>query len=140
MERATAGIRLSELERAAAPRGLYEAVLANIAKLERRGAAARAAALLATTFVSATLLFETLSYAAREFYLSGFSEYLDLLMTDHDAVLASWREFALSLAESLPALPLALFFAALFVLVWSLSRAVPNIRMIAGRGFPAALA
>ena len=122
-------MRISQLRNSAVPASLYGAILARIVELKRRSAFIRAAGLLGLSAVSVIGLLQASIYAADESYLSGFSDYLKLLFTDHDVALASWREFALSLAESLPALPLALLCAALLVLVWSLVRAARNFKL-----------
>ena len=122
------------------PTGLYDAVLARIVAWERRGALLRAAGLGCVAVLSVVGFLQALSYAADELYLSGFAEYARLFFTDHDVVSASRQEFASSLIESLPAVPLILLCGALLLLVWSTARAARDVRIARGRPAIAAIA
>lgn len=61
---------------------------------------------------------------------SGFSQYLSLILSDHTALLADWRELAWSLLETAPLFGLSAFLATCLVLVWTGSQAVSQSRLI----------
>lgn len=112
-----------------APRRLYEAVLVRIAALERRAARTRALLFGALSVLSLVALVPTLQYAGEQFYASGFYDYASLLFSDTSLALTYWREFALSLLESLPSLALLLLIPIVVVLLWSLTRAAQTARV-----------
>ena len=110
------------------PQGLYAAVLARIDLAKRRAAQMRAGLFGFVALVSGALLVPALEYTSSQLYASGFYEYLSLLSSDHSLVLTYWREFGLSLIESLPSLALLLLLPTVVALVWSLARLVKNVR------------
>src|SRR6185437_15827244 len=91
-----------------APEGLRERILARIELAKRHSAQIRAglSALLAVFSLAAFV--PVITYTAEQFYASGFYDYLSLLLSDRTLLLTYWREFALSLLESLPSLALLL--------------------------------
>lgn len=113
--------------------GLCEAILARIALLERRYTRVRAGLFSALALVCAAALIPATQYAAEQFYASGFYDYLTLIVSDHTLVLTYWRQFGLSLLESLPSLALLLFVPLIIVLAYSLRRAVQTGRVAFGR-------
>ncbi len=112
-----------------APARLYRAILERVAYLRRRNALLRAGALALTALLSAIGTIEMALYTWNEAYLSGFIEYVRLLISDSDVALGSWHTFAYSLLESAPALPSALVCAMLLILIWSLARITSNMRV-----------
>ncbi|MDE2213318.1 MAG: hypothetical protein KGJ34_02180 [Patescibacteria group bacterium] len=122
--------RISQLPTHPAPRGLRERILYAVAGLKRRLALRRAIALTMIALISLLGFAEAALYASQELYLSGFGDFMQLMFTDTDVVASSWREIGLSLAESLPALPLALVCVSLLVFLWSTARALANMRII----------
>ena len=64
----------------------------------------------------------------KQLQTSGFLSYFSLLFTDGGTMLTYWREFLLSLAESLPLLQLTLIGLSLLVLFISLRFASKNYR------------
>ncbi len=110
------------------PQGLYAAVMARIDLAKRRSAQLRAAACAAIALLSGALLVPALEYAADQFYTSGFYDYLSLVLSDHSLVLTYWREFGLSLVESLPSLAILVLLPIVAALAWSLVRLVKNAR------------
>ena len=111
------------------PAGLFEAIMARIDAAKRRGAQIRAALFGAATFLCALTLVPVLQYTAEQLYASGFYDYLSLVASDHSLVLTYWREFGLSLVESLPSLALLLLLPIAAGFVWSLYRLVKNARV-----------
>ena len=112
----------------AAPNGLFEKVLARVDAARRRSAQVHAAAFAALVVLCAGALVPVLEYTAEQFSSSGFYDYLTLALSDHSLIFTYWREFSLSLLESLPSLALLLLLPLAIALGWSLVRLVKNAR------------
>ena len=117
------------------PERLYLGILARIEREKRRIAVIRLAFFGVVASASLAAIIPSFKYVAREFAQSGFYEYLFLLFSDSDAVLASWREFALSLAESLPITEITIFLVMVFVFLVSAKLAIKNIYINSNRKF-----
>ena len=87
-----------------------------------RRARVRLALLGTTTLASVVATVNVGVSLASELTQSGASEYLTLLWTDADIVLAHSEAFLLSLSEVLPLSGITLLLAVLFVLLWTLPR------------------
>jgi uncharacterized membrane protein YqaE (UPF0057 family) len=109
------------------PAGLYKSVLSAVAAARRKAARMEFSLLAILSCVCTLLFIPALQYAAQEFYLSGFYDYLLLAFSDTHTVLLS-REFALSLIESLPPLAVLLTLGIGAALAWSLIRAARAAR------------
>ena len=83
-----------------------------------------------SSWLSAVSLVVVFVNTVSQFQTSGFFNYFSLLFSDGGTVLSFWREFALSLAESLPWLGLSLIFATLFVFLVSLRFTAKNLQKI----------
>ena len=59
---------------------------------------------------------------AKAFTQSGFYEYLSLAFSDGGAVVSYWKEFALTLADSLPVTSIILCLVAVFMLLVSIKQ------------------
>lgn len=105
------------------PEGLLTEVLARIARSRRARARSRLAAFSAAAAASAGALAYALSYAAREFYASGFGAYLALAFSDRALALAYSHDLLFSLVESLPSLAILLLLAFAAALAWSVRHA-----------------
>ncbi len=57
---------------------------------------------------------------------SGFFQYLSLLFSDSATFFSYWKEFAFSLAESLPLMSVVLLLSVVAVFLWSTSRALKD--------------
>ena len=117
------------------PERLYLGILARIESEKRRIARILLAFFGVVAAASLAAIIPSFQYAAREFAQSGFYEYLFLLFSDSGAVLASWREFALSLAESLPITEITIFLVMVFVFLVSAKLAIKNIYINSNRKF-----
>ncbi len=111
-----------------APQGLYAAVMARIDAAERRAARIATAVFGFVALASAAALVPVAQYTLQQFYASGFYDYLSLALSDHSLALTYWREFGLSLVESLPSLALLMLIPVAGVLLWSLRRVVRTVR------------
>ena len=110
------------------PAGLRERILTRIAVAKRRVARIRLALFLLVAMVSLFLLILALSVAQNALKTTGFPQYFSLLFSDGALVLAYWKEFAYSLAESIPALESAFVLSALLVFLWSLRVLATNVK------------
>jgi hypothetical protein len=110
------------------PAGLYAGILVRIDLAKRRSAQMRAGIFGVVALVSGSLLVPIVQYTLQQFYASGFYDYFSLAMSDHSLVTTYWREFGLSLIESLPSLALLTLLPIAAALVWSLVRLVKNAR------------
>jgi hypothetical protein len=108
------------------PQGLYAAVMLRIHLAQRRAAQMRAGLFAVVALASGAALVPVLGYTINQLYTSGFYDYLSLIFSDNSLVLTYWREFGLSLIESLPSLALLLLLPVAAALVWSLMRLVKN--------------
>ena len=59
---------------------------------------------------------------------SGFSQYLSLLFSDSSIFFSYWKEFGLSLLESLPLVSITLLLSVALVFLWSGARVLKNAR------------
>lgn len=114
------------------PKGLYGMVLARVALARRASARVEFMFLAIISCVCTLLLIPVLQYAAQEFYLSGFYDYLSLAFSDTHTVLTS-KEFAFSLIESLPPLAVLLTLVIGGALVYSIVRTARAARTAYGR-------
>ena len=109
--------KISQLE---PPADLAEKILHYLGK-ERRSAVRRRLVLLTCLMlISAAALLPTGQMARTELSQSGFWQFLSLIFSDFKLIQNFWQSFLLSLLETLPALSLALFLAALLVFLESL--------------------
>jgi hypothetical protein len=118
----------SVLEAVEPPQGLYAAIMARIEAAARRSAKIRAGLFGLVVVASGAALVPVMQYTASQFYASGFYDYLSLILSDHSLVLTYWREFGLSLIESLPSIAILLMLPISAALLWSLVRLVKNAR------------
>ncbi|MDE1924632.1 MAG: hypothetical protein KGH79_00405 [Patescibacteria group bacterium] len=117
------------LAEATPPRGLYEAILARIEEAKRTQARVRSGIFGIVAVLSGAALVPAVQYALAQFYASGFYDYASLLLSDRSLALTYWREFSLTLLESLPALALLFVIPLVVALVWSLSRTIKTARV-----------
>jgi len=104
------------------PHELYERILARI----RRIALVKFVIFLASTLASSVILVFSFQYAAQEFYVSGFSQYLSLIISDGDSLITYWEDLLISLAESLPILGMTLLLTSIFLLLGSVRLLAEN--------------
>jgi ABC-type sulfate transport system permease component len=114
------------------PKGLFESVLARVEKARRHAARWEFGILAVLSCVCTLLFIPVLQYAAQEFYLSGFYDYLSLAFSDTHTALTS-KEFVFSLIESLPPLAVLLTLVIGGALAYSLVRATRAARGAWGR-------
>ncbi len=110
------------------PSGLQGSVLARLAWERRHAARRRLCAQGSLAVLSLAGSVPAVQYAVREFAATGFSQFFSLLFSDRGIVLTYWREFGLSLVESLPILGIVVVLVTAFALISSLSSAARNVR------------
>lgn len=102
------------LERLEPSEKLRARILARIDFKIKRFATIRLVFSALATTASLVAVIPSFQYATREFSQSGFYRYFSLIFSDSGAVIASWREFSLSLIESLPITEAVIFLATIF--------------------------
>ncbi len=110
------------------PKNLVNRIMVSIVRARRRQALQALGLSGLAGLLSLAALAEAVRYVFTEAYLSGFTEYMHLLLTDRALLSNAWQQFIWSLAESLPANSLVLVCATLGALVWSLSRLMSNVQ------------
>ena len=111
-----------------APEGLSERIFANIEARERRADFRRAIFYSVFSAASVFLLYLSSSFAVGEFYRSGASQILSLAFSDFQSMAANWQDFTLSLAESLPILPIIYVILSVSLLMVFSVLAITNAR------------
>lgn len=110
---------MNAAERERTPQGLRKRVTAAISAHEARRARVLFLGSIVTGAASALGGVFAFQYVAAEFLHSGAGTYLSLLTSDFDAVMTYWKEFALSVGESLPIFAIILGLAAVVVFLGS---------------------
>jgi hypothetical protein len=75
---------------------------------------------LVFTFSCFAATVSSVIYLVQAFTRSGFSSYLSLILSERLQVLTYFKEFSLSLVESIPILSVAVFLCVFGVFLWSL--------------------
>ncbi len=99
---------------------LYGAVLHRINLEVRRTARTRFWLFSGVALASGIALVPAVVLFLSDLHRSGFYEYFVLFLSDGGTILASWKDFALSLAESAPLLGMTAVLGALFIFLGSL--------------------
>jgi len=108
------------------PERLLAHIQKRIAAEGRRMAHRRVFLLGGIALVSLAALVPAAQYVVKEFYRTGFYEYLSLLFSDSGSLSAYWQEFLLSLAESLPLVASIAFLSVLLTFLGSAKFAIRN--------------
>ena len=85
------------------PDGLLDTVMKRIERERRRAFRVRVALMGFLSVAAALALLPAWNFLAREALETGFAQFISLAFSDFAAVALYWKEFALSLLESLPA-------------------------------------
>jgi len=107
---------------------LSQAVLSRISRHSRRTARVKVAVLGFFALAAFLSIIPAVGLMVRGFQQSGFLQYFSLLFSDGRSVMASWQEFVLSLAESLPVVGITAVLGATFVLLASVALVAKHIR------------
>ena len=120
---------LNNLKQIKSPRGLSGRILMRIRTEERKLERVRIFVFGSSAVVSFGLSLWAVVYLVNSFQQTGFWQYLSLLFSENGAVLVYWREFSLSLAESLPVVGLIITLASIGFFIWSSTSMLKNIKM-----------
>ncbi|MCK9352259.1 MAG: hypothetical protein WCT49_05040 [Candidatus Paceibacterota bacterium] len=108
-------------------KGAVSAVLFRIQHHKRRIARIKFTLLGLSSALSAAAIFPVISYTVSGFVSTGFYQYISLAFSDGGAILPYWKEFIMTLAESLPAFEISLLLAVIFALLESLKLTIKNM-------------
>jgi hypothetical protein len=107
--------------------GLLGTVMLHIADAETHRFRRRIVFFAGLAMIAAASFVPAWRELSRELSSSGFSSFLSLLSSDTASFLADWKEFLMSLLESLPVFGLAAVLGALFTLLSSLRLLALNL-------------
>ena len=128
-------IRMRKIDKIDPPTKLRTNILMNIGQEESRRA--RVFLLVFATVVPLSILGTVFSikYMLQGFYQSSFYSYFSLLLSDPDIVLAHWKDFSLSIAESVPFMGITLSLITIVALLISIRIIANNLRNGVSRSF-----
>ena len=109
---------------------LYIKIDMEVAAARYRRAKLKVVTYIASALLSLGALIPTVSYAAHEFYASGFGDYLSFALSYRSDFLSSWSTFGLLLFDSLPALGILGVLVCTIACVWSLFRIPASARIV----------
>jgi hypothetical protein len=92
----------AQLRRIEAPQGLIEMIESRMFTLESLKNRQKRRFFGAIAYTSIITLIPASLYALSEFSRSSFGEYISLISSDTDVAFLHWKEFALSLIDSVP--------------------------------------
>ncbi len=110
------------------PEGLSDKIILAISIRAKRSARIRAYVFSATSFASAVLLYLTGKMAVSELYRSGTSQVFSLVFSDFQTVVSNLSSFVLTIAESLPVLPIVYAISSAVALFVLSAFAINNIK------------
>jgi hypothetical protein len=118
------GIRIEVSE------GLSERIFTAIELRERKSARLRSFIYSAFSGIFAVFLYFTVSLAGSELSRNGTLQLLSLVFSDFQSVIINWKDFGLSVAESLPLLPMIYVVVSVLALVALSASAIINIKKV----------
>jgi nitrate reductase NapE component len=104
------------------PKGLGVKILNFIEAREKRLAKIKSWAFGSTSIASFGFSVWAIVYLIQSFKQTGFWQYLSLAFSENGMMLTYWKEFSLSLVESLPVVSVVLFLTAVGFFVWSITK------------------
>ena len=120
----------SKLDYAEPSPGLETRILLRIEKIRAEDARRNLFVWGMTAVLSVVALVPAVRYAASELSGSGILSYLSLLSSDGAAIMASWKEFSILVAESIPFYGIIAVLSALFVVSVSVFKVMSGIRYL----------
>ncbi|KKU78576.1 MAG: hypothetical protein UY04_C0033G0012 [Parcubacteria group bacterium GW2011_GWA2_47_7] len=118
------------LPRAEAPEALYQSVLTSVDKIRIRAMRIKFALFSFLGLGAGISLVPLTSSAVTQAIESGFVDYASLALSDSAVILSYWKEFSITLIESLPILGITMILLALFTLLESVRHATKNSRAV----------
>jgi hypothetical protein len=111
------------------PKGLHEKILMEIERKKIRSARIRLGFWLVAfsgLFVFLVPITQNIFYKISQ---SGFSKYLSLILSDWDVLFTYWKEFMLSIIESMPLFEITAVLSIVFILLVLLKLVLKNIKV-----------
>jgi hypothetical protein len=102
------------------PHDLQASILRCIEDASRKKAARWLVVDSVMAFVSLASFVVSAYYLLNDFYRTGFYTYLSLFFSDGSFVLSAWKDFLLTLIESVPLTSVTVFLLILFILLLSI--------------------
>ena len=112
------------------PLDLEASILRKISTARTKAARIHFAFLSTISLLSLWGIFQTGISLWKSFSQTGFYDYLSLVMSDGATLTTYWKEFALSLMESLPLVGLITLFAIIAMFIWSGTKALTDVRFV----------
>lgn len=112
------------------PQDLETKILNKIYNERRKNTFIKTSFLGATSIASLFGLINVGVILWQSFVQTGFYEYLSLIFSDSSVLSTYWKEYTLSLIESLPLVGLISLLAIAIVFVWSSAKAVRNVQFM----------
>jgi ABC-type phosphate/phosphonate transport system permease subunit len=113
------------------PEGIFERIMTRIRTERRILTFKRRLAILSVGFVgSSTAFIPAFKLLHSNLVESGFLQFFSLLFSDFGIITGYWKEFSMSLLETLPAASLAIFLAVVFVFLGSLKFLAKDIKLL----------
>ncbi|MDD5050690.1 MAG: hypothetical protein PHV93_03035 [Candidatus Pacebacteria bacterium] len=110
------------------PQGLCLSIIKKVRSIQSRNAKIRFTLSSIVTLVSLGGIFESILKLIESSNQSGFSQYFSLIFSDSTLFFSYWKEFGLSLVESLPLVSLVFLLGIVVVFLWSGARALKDAR------------
>ncbi len=118
----------SSLKSVELPHDLQNKILKNIAIRQKRSVHNRLFLSATTAIMSILGMLLAIQYTIQEFYLSNFNQYLSLVISDSGTIISNWRDFILSLAESIPLIGITISLVTVVILLSSIRITFQNTR------------
>lgn len=101
------------------PENLFEGIMLKVEREQKRALRRHFVVRTFLAVASFIALVPAFLYVEKAFAASGFYDFVSLALTDNVAFTAYWKDFVLSVAESLPLIGITACLSAFAVLVWS---------------------
>lgn len=104
------------------PQELKKTILNRIDKAKKRALKIRVWIFRIISVLSSIFLLWSVIYLIKSIQNSGLWQYLSLVFLENSALLIYWKEFSLSVIESLPIMGIIAFLFAVGFFVWSITK------------------
>lgn len=126
----------SEIETPEPPTGLAQAILVRIDRCERRLLILKIAASSCAFGASLFVIGVGFSFFRTSIMETGFLQFSSLLFSDFSLIASDLPDFALSMAESFPALSAAAMLGGAGLAIWSLAAVFDEVSAVERHTFP----
>lgn len=117
---------------------LAKRILQGIRRIERRRLVIKTVGFGAVLAVSSVLVVYGCFDVAAEAARSGFTSFVSLFFSDFSVTAASFSDFAFSILESFPVIPVVLLLSGVFCAIWSAAGFVSEISLMREETFSSA--